>query len=390
MLIESVMERLAEFQGKHSKGIVVVALIVTLFLGVGLLNIRMETDISKELPQDLPVIELQGRVEDTFGGQDIIFVVAQLDYGSRSKDAVRDIRDPRVMRMLLELEDRISEEMEIDRVQSIASVFKQIGIPDNVEGVKATLSRIPGSERAFNKDYSATLLYAYADLGTKEESIKDLDKKIREDIRESYRPPGVKVRLTGMPSIRVTMMDLLQSDALFTMSLSAFIILILLIIISRPWTRGILVFVPLLFGLIWTLGLMGWLNIPLSVATVGIGAMILGLGVEYGIFYVSRYEEERDKGNTQIDSLKTALQGVGSAIVGSSTTTIVGFLALLLASMPMMHHLGFTLALGIFCCVVSALVVNPAMILTKERVTHMFDVRKHEELTKRIEKRKII
>jgi len=151
------------------------------------------------------------------------------------------------------------------------------------------------------------------------------------------------------------------------MGVAAVIILILLILIKRSFTRGVLVFTPLVFGLTWTLGLMGWFNIPLSVATVGIGAMILGLGTEYGIFLVERYEEEREKGKNQKDALITALPSVGSGIIGSGTTTIVGFLALLLASMPMIQHLGETLALGIFCILFATIVISPALILLEER-----------------------
>ena len=51
---------------------------------------------------------------------------------------------------------------------------------------------------------------------------------------------------------------------------------------------------PLLLGLIWTLGTMGWLGIQISIPTAGIGAMILGLGVEYGVFMLTRYEEEKE------------------------------------------------------------------------------------------------
>jgi len=386
MNLEIILEKLAEFQGKHSMSIVIVAVIVTLLIGTGMSNIRMETDINKELPQDMPVIKLQDRVRDTFSGSDIVLVVAQLDYGATQKNAVRDIRDPRVMRMLLELEDQVKDESSVDQVQSIASVFGKMDIPKTTEGVKSILAKIPDSQMAFNKDYSATLLYTYANIGSDNERIKELDATIQEDIDASSVPPGVKVRITGMPSIRSTLMDLLQKDAIFTISLAGLIILIMLILLNSPRARGVIVFTPLALGLIWTMGTMGLLDIPLSIATVGVGAMILGLGVEYSVFYVKRYEEEQNKGVNQVESLKTAMCEVGSAIIGSSTTTIVGFLALLLASMPMMHHLGFTLALGIFYCVIAALVVNPALMVVEERITHVFDVRKHEKLSERIEK----
>jgi predicted RND superfamily exporter protein len=87
-------------------------------------------------------------------------------------------------------------------------------------------------------------------------------------------------------------LDLLVKDAIFTLIIAAIIIFFLLIILQKSLTKAFLVFSPLVFGLVWTLGITGILNIKLSIATVGIGAMILGLGVEYGIFIVSRYKKK--------------------------------------------------------------------------------------------------
>jgi predicted RND superfamily exporter protein len=84
------------------------------------------------------------------------------------------------------------------------------------------------------------------------------------------------------------------------------------------------------------LGIMGQLNLPLSIATVGVSAMILGLGTEYGIFLLERYQEEREKDKSIKESMKIALPAVGSGIIGSGATTIAGFLALTISVMPML------------------------------------------------------
>ncbi len=166
--------------------------------------------------------------------------------------------------------------------------------------------------------------------------------------------------------------DIIQTDAIKTILISSAIILVILILVQGSIIRGLLVFNPLMYALVWTIGSMGWANIPLSIITAGLGAMILGLCVEYSIFLVSKYEMEREKGLSQEDSIFNSLDEVGTAIVGSSTTTMIGFLALLLSIMPMMHDLGITLALGIFFCVISSLVINPAFIIFEENVFQKF------------------
>jgi len=94
--------------------------------------------------------------------------------------------------------------------------------------------------------------------------------------------------------------------------------------------------------------------------------MILGLGVEYGVFIVRRYHEQREKGMGQMESLNATIPGVGLAIFGSASTTTIAFLALLLASMPMIQRMGTSLALGIVYSFIGAVVVNPAFIIIEE------------------------
>ncbi len=360
--IENVLRKLAEFEYKNASQIFFIAVLLTLFFAIGALNVTMQTDITKELPQDLPVIKLQRGISDRFGSGDMILLLVQIDKESTIKTAVKDIREPRVIESLLELQSMIEKEKNVNEATSIASIFEGSGIPSTLDGVKMVLSQVPDSNLFFNRDYSATLMYISGDFAGSEERVKNLVSAIQDDVESVTKPPGVKIAVTGNPPVRVTMMGLLKEDAVYTISVAGVIIFLLMLLLTRSLTKSILIFVPLLFGVIWTLGTMGWLNIPLSIATTAIGAMIMGLGVEYGAFIVHRYYEERVKGKSELESLSIAVPGVGTAIAGSATTTIVGFLALLMVSMPMIQNLGITLALGIFYCWFIVIMVNPVFI----------------------------
>jgi hydrophobe/amphiphile efflux-3 (HAE3) family protein len=359
--------KLAEFEYRYASRIFLISIALTLFLAVNVLNVSLQTDISKELPQDLPVIKLHREISERFGSGDMILVLIQLDKQSTVENAVIDIRDPRVIACLLELQALIEKEHNVNAVFSMASLFKQSTIPRDIEGVKMILSQVPNSQMFFNRDYSATILSISGDFTGGEERIKSLVGALQADVDSVTKPPGVKMTITGMAPIRVTMMDLLREDAVYTTSVAGVIILLLLIVLLRSITKPILIFIPLLFSVIWTLGTMGLLEIPLSIATVAVGPMIIGLGVEYGAFLTSRYEEERNKGKTQRESLLIAVPKVGFAISGSAFTTMVGFIALQLVSMPMIQQLGITLTLGIFYCWLIVLIVNPTFIVLEER-----------------------
>jgi hypothetical protein len=375
-------DKLSEIQYKHAGIVMILSLLITSLLLIGINKVSMESDLNKMSPQDLPIYKIQDQIKDNFGGNDATLILIKIE--NKNKDDVYDIRDPRVISFVTDLQNKLEKEEIVSKVSSIGMFFNSTNIPKTLEQSKLILSNMPYSNNFFNKDYSSTLVMISSDLGGGEKSVNEIDSKIKEILSNLKNPEGIKVYVTGTPQIRIMILDLLVKDALFTLSLAALIIFILLIILQKSFTKSILVFSPLLFGLIWTLGITGFLNIKLSVATVGVGAMVLGLGVEYGIFIVSRYKEEREK-NSSSESIKITVNEIGNSILGSGTTTIAGFLALSLTPMPMLRDLGLSLALGISCSILSAIIVNPSLIILEERFEHWSTERLHSNLTKKKE-----
>jgi predicted RND superfamily exporter protein len=277
------------------------------------------------------------------------------------------------------MDEELRNEATITSVTSPASFFrgnKEV-TPSEITG---TLLNNTKADGFFSKDYKMALMYVSADIGSGEDKIQSFNKLIQEKIDYTSKPPGIKFGITGQPILRMTIFDLLKRDSVYTLTIAAMIILLLLFVMERSFTQGLLVFTPLSIGLIWTMGTLGWLGIPLSVATVGLSSMILGLGVEYGVFVLSRYNEERAKKINQLDSMKTTVYSIGTAVIGSGLTTIVGFGVLSFASVPMIQHLGQTLALGIAYCLLAALIVNPVFIILEEDFEYWNTHRKLEIL----------
>ncbi|MCG2717494.1 MAG: MMPL family transporter [Nanoarchaeota archaeon] len=379
------MKNVAKLQKKFALRILIGVIILTVIIGIGIKDISLQTDLTKEMPQDLPVFQMNDKISDTFGGQDTIILLFQIDDRLDKRTGIDDIRHPYVMQALLLIEGLLDEESSVDGITSPAVYFKGKYFL-TIDHTIAILDAESGSDMFFSKDYKSTLMYIQADVGSSEDKISDLAKLIKENLDASPSIPGVKVSITGKPPMRATLSQLLAHDAGFTLMIAAFVILLLLFVVERSITKGLLIFSPLVIGLIWTLGSMGWLNIPLSIGTVGLGAMILGLGIEYGVFMLTRYKEEREKGKDQLESLLVAVPLVGGAIFGSGMTTIIGFLALTLSTLPMMQKLGMTLALGIGFTLISAIFVAPVIFILEENFEYWHTHHKHKKLLVKKEK----
>ncbi len=365
--IERALTKLASFQCRHYKKIIVAALILTVLLGYGATELHFQGNIAKEMPQDLPVFVLQEKIASKFRGEEFMIIAVCLDKETSAKNIPRDIRDPEIIASVVDLHERLEAEPSIERVQSVAPFFQQ-DVPDNISGVKKKLASVPGAESFFNDDFSIMLVYASPIAGLSEEKVREATDMIQGDVDAITKPAGVEYKITGMAPLIMELLRLMREDMVFTTLVAAAIIFGLLALLERSFTKGFLVFLPLVFGITWTFGTMGFLGIPISISTVMIGAAIIGLGVEYGIFMVSRYYEERSQGSTTRDALRIAVTNIGASTFGSAATTTAAFFALTLSVMPMIQHLGQTLAMGIIFCWLAAAVVNPCFIVFEERI----------------------
>ncbi|MFP4111713.1 MAG: MMPL family transporter [Candidatus Woesearchaeota archaeon] len=376
--LEKMLSSVAVLQKKHGIPIIIVVFMITVFLALGIGKVEMQSDFTKEMPQDLPIMILNEKIQDTFSGQDTVFVIFQLDDSIDARSIPRDIRSEESFSYLVKLEDSLTSNPIIESVTSPVTFIRSFPL-DSDRGIKEALSNVPAANSFISRDYKTMVMFISADLGNSDKKINEMTELVEGTINDFSKPPGIKVMFTGNPPMRMLIFDLLGKDSIYTIILASIIILILLSLMERSIPKALLIFTPLIIGLIWTMGTLGWLGIKISVATAGLGAMILGLGVESGVFMYTRYHEEREKGKDQLESLKVAVPGVGSAILGSGTTTIIGFLALTISVMPMLQKLGISLALGIFYCLVAAVFIEPVIITFEEKFHHWYT----EKMTKR-------
>ena len=383
------LEKISDFQFRYKFLIFIIVLLITAVMIFGVTKISMETDFSKMNPTGLEIIELNESITDEFGGSDIVILLFRYDHTSNFQTEEMDIRNPEMISYLRELELELNKESSVKEVISPSTYLAPFN-PQTTDQVKYILAQSSALDAFFSKDYSTTVMYVTADLTGSQDKTIAFTEMIEEKLENISKPAGIEVMITGTAPISVTILDILGRDAVKTLVIAALIILVLLFITERSFLKGTVVFSPILLGVIWTIGTMGFLNIKLSVATVGIGAMILGLGVEYGVFMHTRYLEEKEKGLSQKQALNNAVPAIGSAILGSGTTTIVGFLALSLSIMPMLRDLGQTLALGFFFCLFIAVFIAPVIIILFEDYREFYVSRMHKKYSTKIKKSKVI
>ena len=122
----------------------------------------------------------------------------------------------------------------------------------------------------------------------------------------------------------------------------------LLVLLFRRPGKVLAAALPVATGLLGMFGIMGALGIEFNLFNVIATILVIGLGMDYGIFMVCRYSEGQDL-------------ATGRAVLASGLTTLAGFGALVLGRHPALHSIGVTVLLGIGTAIPAALLVVPAL-----------------------------
>ncbi len=138
----------------------------------------------------------------------------------------------------------------------------------------------------------------------------------------------------------------------FILSASLLVTVVLAFMFRSP-RRVFLALVPVITGLVAMFGIMAAVGLEFTLLNVVATILIIGLGVDYGIFMVCKLSEGRDHATDR-------------AVLVSGLTTIAGFGALVLAKHPALHSIGITVLLGIGAAIPAALLVIPALFRSRE------------------------
>lgn len=187
---------------------------------------------------------------------------------------------------------------------------------------------------------------------------------IRGEIRSlQSRYPGVKAGVTGGPALEYDEVTAAQRDSGLMTFISLGGVTLLVAVVFRGVFRPLMGMIALVMGVCWAFGFAAVTVGHLNMMSMVLAPMLIGIGMDYGIHLVARYEEERGTGHTVHESLERAFEGAGPGILHAAITTAVGLFALLLTGVSILQELGLITGFGLLLTLVSTFVVLPPLLL---------------------------
>lgn len=286
-----------------------------------------------------------------------------------------DMKEPDVLRRMDFYEQELERMPEVGSVTSIASMIRIMSraindpgeelydrIPDSREAVAQYLElySMSGDPEDFEDfvdfDYTKAVLH----IQYQADNIKTIDKIIAKVETLVKEDKNMSV-IGGISLIDKELSQAIAIGQRNSLLFAFFAILILLMIIFKSKSAGLIGSFPLLFALASTFGIMGWVGIQLNIVTALLSSISIGLGVDYTIHIFWRLKTELISGKSYSEAIAISLKTTGRGIIINAFSVIVGFSILFLSAFPLIQTFAFLIILSILLCLVSALILVPAI-----------------------------
>ncbi len=194
--------------------------------------------------------------------------------------------------------------------------------------------------------------------------IKSDNSKVIKDVIariESHRPElealNVKINFAGSGYKALVFTDLILEGQIKSLLMSLGIIIVLLSLMFKKMSVGLIGSVPIILTTLISFGIMGLLNIPLSTTTALLSSIAVGIGIDYAIHFIERYRIYALETGDKQATIRQTMHHTGRAIVFNASVVIAGFLVLLFSVFPPNRTLGALVSLNMFTSLVGTVTI---------------------------------
>jgi predicted RND superfamily exporter protein len=149
-----------------------------------------------------------------------------------------------------------------------------------------------------------------------------------------------------------------------SMVLALVLIFIMVALLLRSFLGGLIGLLPISFSLVMAFGIMGFTRIPLDIATMLLGGIAIGTGIDYAIHFSNRFRQELRTGKDPNAAVVATMSTTGRAIMINVLTVIMGFLVLALGQLVPLQRFGLLIAITTASAGLGSITILPAVMLS--------------------------
>nr|WP_195619563.1 MMPL family transporter [Clostridium paraputrificum] len=333
------VNRISKFIADHAKSVIVVSLLLLIPSVIGFINTRVNYDLLSYLPQNLDSTKGEDILDKTYSDASIGIVIVE---GMENKD-INILKD---------------------KIEEVDGVTTTLGITDVLdESIPKDILPDEIKNQLYNED--STMFVIKFDGAPGSDSTINGISKVKKILNK-------QCFLSGMSAIMEDTKELAEHEAPFYVLIAVALSIVVLLISMESTVVPIIFLVSIGIGIVYNLGTNLFLG-EISYITKALAAVLqLGVTMDYSIFLMHRYDEERGKWSTKEEAMTQAIKATMTSISGSSLTTIAGFLALCTMDLALGKDIGLVMAKGVVIGVICAITILPAFVLVFDKAIHKF------------------
>ena len=338
------MHKIAEKICKHRKLILIIALLLLIPSIIGMKATRINYDILVYLPEDI----------ETIKGEDILS--EDFDMGGFSVVLLEDMSTKDIVK----LEEKIRK---IDNVEKVVSIADVLGSNIPVEMLPDDIK-----DKVY-KDNETLMLVTF-----KEQISSDATMNSVEELRKIT---DEHCKISGMTATVLDTRNLSDSEVVIYVIIAVILCLIVLELALDSYVAPVLLLLNIGIAILYNMGTNIFMG-QISYITKAISAVLqLGVTMDFAIFLYHSYMQEKEKIKDNNEAMANAISKTFVSVLGSSLTTIAGFLALCSMNLTLGKDIGIVMAKGVLLGVISVVTILPAMIL---ELNNLIEKTKHKEI----------
>ena len=406
-------QRLVHYIYHHYIGIIALALVLSVFSGFFAIKLakNIKTDFADLLPNDYVSVRELNRIKARVGGIGPLMVVITSDDMDRAVDFMHVLADSldnsplitslsrldnkrelieenRLLYMdledLREIHARLDDHIQLQK-EKLSPLYFALD-DDEEQGldfsyIEAKYRKKNGELSEVEKKYgqyvltkegNGVILRLYpagviTDVQFSQNLLASLDQTIAQIDPKRFHP-SIEYVYKGSFKNSANQVNIITQDLKSTASYSIIGVLLLITFYFRQILGSLFITLPLVMSLAWTFGVTYLVIGSLNMITVGLFAILFGLGIDFGIHIFARYREARRRGLDIERALTETVVHTGSALTTTAVTTAVAFYSLLLTDFKGFSEFGFIIGTGILFSLVAMVAICPAFIILAERL----------------------
>ena len=333
----------------------------TAICAAGLFRLQVETDFSKNFRANSPIVKSLDLFETRLGGAGTWEVNFPAPH---ELDAA----------FLKQVREFAAELRELEDQKSPGRLTKVIAVIDGLDvlGMLPLRWQISALER-MQPDFITSLYNPQQGrmrimLRARERQPSETKLKLIADVEQAAQKRFPEARATGLFVLLTYLIESLMGDQVSSFVIAAVAIVVLMTIAYRSLALGSILLIPNLFPIVLVIGAMGWIGLPINIATAMIASVSMGLTVDSSIHYLAGYiDARRRRGLSFSAALKETHQGVGLALVFANIALVAGFSVLAMSHFIPLIYFGILVSVAMLGGLLGNLILLPLLLRLVDR-----------------------